>query len=104
MELVNYGLFSSMAYNAATVVASILHARSLVLIHSTHSKDADLKIKLITQYIMIQGHLEKCFSTPCFFWYLKMEQGDILLKMGPVGQEIFSGPAPGKGKNEDLPI
>ena len=61
MELVNYGLFLSMAYNAATVVASIHHARSLVLIHSTHSKDADLKIKLITQNIMIQGHLEKCF-------------------------------------------
>ena len=61
MELVNNGLFSSMEYNAATMVASKHHARSLVLNHSTHSKDADLKIKLITQYFMIQGHLEKCF-------------------------------------------
>ena len=44
MELVNNGLFSSMEYNAATMVASKHHARSLVLNHSTHSKDADLKI------------------------------------------------------------
>ena len=41
---------------------------------------------------------EMPFSAHCLFWYLKKEQGNIHLKMGPVRQEIVSGPAPSKGK------
>ena len=43
MELVINGLFLSMEYNAATMVASKHHARRVVLNHSTQSKNADLK-------------------------------------------------------------
>ena len=43
MEMVKSGLFSSIEYNAATMVASKHHARKVVLNHSTQSRIADLK-------------------------------------------------------------
>ena len=101
MEMVNNGLFSSMEYNAATMVASKHHARRVVLNHSTQSKDADLKDQVENSKYNDPGAFgEMPFSAHCLFLYLKKQQGDIHLKAGPVRQEIFSGPAPGKGKKK----
>ena len=100
MELVNNGLFSSMEYNAATMVASKHHARRVVFNHSTQSKVADLKDQVENSKYNDPGAFgEMLFSAHCLFWHLK-EQGDIRLKAGPVRQEVFSGPATGRGKKK----
>ena len=41
MELINNGLYSSMEYNAGTMVASRHHGRKVVLNHCTQSKETD---------------------------------------------------------------
>ena len=74
MELVNNGLFSSMEYNAAIMIASKHHARRVVLNHSTHSKDADLKDQVDNSKYNDPGAFgEMPISAHCLFWHLKKE-------------------------------
>ena len=88
-----------MEYNAATMVASKHHARKVVLNHSTQSPLADLKEQVENSRYNTPEHLEKCLNRRiAFSMNLKGSRGTIRLKTGPVRQEIFSGPAPGKGK------
>ena len=101
MELVNNGLFSSMEYNAATMVASKHHARKVVLNHSTQSRDADLKEQVENSKYNDPGAFgEMPRSAHCLYWFLRKDVGNIHLRAGPVRQEIVSGPAPGKGKKK----
>ena len=103
MELIKNGLFSSMEYNAATMVASKHHARKVVLNHSTQSRLADLKEQVESSKYNDPGAFgDMPFSAHSLFWHLKKEQGDIRLKTGPVRQEIFSGLVPGKGNKKSF--
>ena len=100
MDLVTNGLFSSMEYNASTMVASKHHARSVVLNHSTEQAKADLKDQVENSKYNDPGTFgEMPDSAHCLFWHLKRERGDIRVKPGPIQPEVNPGPGPGnKGK------
>ena len=99
MELINNGLFSSMEYNAATMVASKHHGRKVVLNHCTQSKEADHIDQLEnTKYNDEWLFGEMPLSAHCLYWLQRKEVGHVYIKAGPVRQEIYSGPPPGKSK------
>ena len=92
-------MLSSMEYNTASMVAAKHHARKMVLNHSTQSFQAEIKEQVINSKYNDPGAFgEMPDSAFCLFYENRRLQGDIRLKLGPVRQEIFSGPAPGKGK------
>ena len=101
MELINNGLYSSMEYNAATMVASKHHDRKVVLNHCSQSKEAD-HIDQMENTKYNDGELfgEMPFSAHHLYWLQRKEVGHIYIKAGPVRKEIYSGPPPGKGKGK----
>ena len=69
MELINNGLFSSMEYNAATMVASKHHGRKVVLNHCNQSKESDHIEQLEnTKYNDEALFGEMPLSSHCLYW------------------------------------
>ena len=98
MELINNGLYSSMEYNAGTMVASRHHGRKVVLNHCSQSKEADHIDQIEnTKYNDEQLFGEMPLSAHHLYWTQRKEVGHIYVKAGPVQKEIYTGPPPGKG-------
>ena len=106
MELINNGLYSSMEYNAATMVASKHHGHRVVLNHCSQSREADHINQLRNTKYNDEGLFgEMPLSAHHLYWIQRKEVGHVYIKAGPVRKEIYSGPPPVKGKgrsNKDL--